>query len=220
VGHDEKLETAYFEFKGSTTPDAAASLRKHWADDHTVSRVDACEDYDAPGAFRQLVAVLDQAKDPRVQSKAITPRDGDRGETIYWGSSQSRVMVRCYEAGKMKDRLHFGKPNWARAEAQIRPGKATEKKLAARVTALDAWGFAEWSRKAAEVLSHVEVPRFAPEHEPPQFDKTTLYLARAFRRHFEEMLGDLGNWACVGTEVEQIWKLDDEAKSHWRARRS
>lgn len=211
VGRDAMIDTAYFEFKGVRTPDTSAALRRHWPSDHTVSRFDSCEDYDDLDAYRQLVAIMDAAKDPRVQSKAITPRDDDRGETTYWGSPQSRVMVRVYEAGKMKERLHFGRPNWARAEAQIRPGKAAEKLLAATITPLDAWGFSAWSQRAAQVLSQVEVGRYSMPSEPATFDKTTLYLARAFQRHFEQMRLDFGDWECIGREIEAVWAADDAA---------
>jgi hypothetical protein len=209
VGRDHDLDTAYFEMKGSATPDTAGAIRKHWADSHTVSRLDSCEDFNEPGAFVKLVGVLDLAKDPRVQSHEIRPRDGDRGSTVYWGSTQSRVMVRCYEAGKMKDRLHFNRPHWARAEAQIRPGKAREKALAASLSPLEAWGLAAWTKRAAEALSQVEVPRFASTSTPPTFDRTTLYLARAFRRHFEQMREDFGDWECIGRELEAVWFEDD-----------
>jgi hypothetical protein len=216
VGHDRQLEASYFEVKGATTPPAVETLRRHFAGSHTVSRLDACEDYNESGAYGQLVRAIDTACDPRVKSHAWQPRnDETAGATTYWGSSQSRVMVRCYEAGKMRERLHYGKPDWVRAEAQIRPGKANEKVQAASVSALDAWGFAAWSKRAAELLAQVEVQRFAPQSDAVSFDKTTLYLARAFRRHFEAMLADFGAWDCVGHELEQIWKLDDEAAVKW-----
>jgi hypothetical protein len=215
VGRDRELESAYFEVKGETTPSAVATIRRHCAGQHTVSRLDSCEDYNAEGAYGQLVRVIDGCCDPRVKSHAWQPRGlaaQDDGATTYWGSPQSRVMVRCYEAGKMKERAHFGRPNWARAEAQVRPGKAKEKLQAASASALDAWGFARWSQRAAESLAQVGVQRFAPETGGASFDGTTLYLARAFRRHWAEMLEDLGDWECIGRELEQIWKLDDEAK--------
>lgn len=213
VGHDSQLDTAYFEFKGATTPDTSGAIRKHWARAHTVSRVDSCEDFDEPGCYAKLLRLVDQAKDPRVQSHEIRPRDGDRGITTYWGSPTSRVLVRCYEAGKMKDRLHFGRPNWVRLEAQVRPGKALEKKACAALSALDVWGFSAWSHRAAERLTELELPRFAAPSEAPEFDRTTLYLARQFRRHLESMLEDLGDWECVGREIASVWRLDDAAGS-------
>lgn len=212
VAHDQQLDTAYFEFKGQRTPDAVASIRRHWPTSHTVSRADAAEDYDDPTAFDKLVAIMDAAKDPRVQSDMIAPRDGDRGRTFYWGARSSANLVRVYEAGKMKDRLHFGRPHWARAELQARPGKAIMKRAAAFVSPTDLWGYGAWTRRAAEALCLVDVPRYAVPQDTPNFDRTTLYLARAFRRHFGELLDDHGDWECVGREFQAIWALDDEAK--------
>lgn len=218
VGHDAYLDTAYFEFKGQRTPDTSAAIRKHWSSKHTVSRVDSCEDYDEEGALGRLVALVDRLKDPRVKAKAIVPRGlSDDGATYYWGSSTSRVIVRVYEAGKMKERRHFNRPGWVRAEAQVRPGKALEKQAAAQITPLDAWGFSGWSRRVAEVLSSCDVQRFAPECEPPSFDTTTLYLARAFRRHWQEMLADFGSWECIGRELQAVWSADDEAEAQREA---
>lgn len=219
VGHDRELDAAYFEVKGATTPPAVETLRRHFPDAHTVSRLDSCEDYDAPGAYRQLVKAVDSCCDPRVKSHAWQPRGKSAevdGATTYWGSTQSRVRVRCYEAGKHPDRVRFNRPEWARVEAQIRPGKAKEKALAASVSALDAWGFSRWSKAAAELLAHVPVQRFAPELPVGSFDKTTLYIARTFRRHLEEMLADFGNGDCVFEEFKSIWVADEEAASKTR----
>jgi len=211
-GRDEVLDATFFEFKGEGTPGSAASVRKHWPDGHTVSRADACEDFNEPGCYGRLVDLVDRHRDPRVQSKAIVPRDGDRGITTYWGATSSRVMVRCYEAGKMKERLHLGRPHWVRLEAQVRPGKSAEKAAAASLSPLELWGFAGWSRRVAETLSQVDVPRFAPPSSRPEFDRTTLYLARAFRRHLEVLREDLGDWECVGREFEAVWASDDAAE--------
>lgn len=211
VGRDSMIDTAYFEFKGATTPSAAAAIRKHWPGKHTVSRVDSCEDLEHPDAFDTVTRMFDAAKDKRVQSLIMAPREGDRGRTIYWGSGQSRAKVRLYEAGKMKERLHYGRPNWVRPEGQFRPGKAVEKVLVATLTPLEVWGLTAWTKRAAEALCQVDVPRFAPPAQPVEFDKTTLYLARAFRRHFMELREDFGSWDCIGREIEAVWQADDEA---------
>jgi hypothetical protein len=94
----------------------------------------------------------------------------------------------------------------------VRPGKAAEKVRAATVSPLDAWGFAAWARRAAERLEHEEVARYVMPKNMVTFDKTTLYLARAFRRHFETMLQDFGDWECIGREVQAVWAADDEAR--------
>lgn len=213
VGHDAQLDTAFFEFKGETTPACVAAIRKHWPLSHTVSRLDSCEDFSEAGCYGRLVGLVDKCIDPRVKSKQIAPRLGqDDGVTTYWGSTTSRVMVRCYEAGKMKERRHLARPDWVRVEAQVRPGKALEKRAAASVSALDAWGWSAWTKRLAEILAEVEVPRFAPPSESPEFDKTTLYLARAFRRHWEELVGERGDWVCVGREFEEVWRQDDASR--------
>lgn len=211
VGRDQVNDAIYFEFKGSRTPETSEAIRSHFKDKHSVSRVDSCEDFDEPGAFDKLTKLIDRFKDPRVQSQIIAPRDGNRGQTIYWGSPKSRAMIRLYEAGLMKDRLHFGRPGWVRAENQLRPGKSDEKWLAATLSPLQVWGFARWSMRVAEAIAQVEVPRFAPTSEPATFDKTTLYFARAFRRHLSSMLEDFGDWVCIGREIEAIWQADDLA---------
>jgi hypothetical protein len=213
VGFDQLNDSAYFEFKGLRTPESVVAIRRHWSDQHSVSRFDTCEDYDDPEAFDSLTRVIDASTDPRVVSDIIAPRNGDRGRTIYHGSPKSHFRTRLYEAGKMKDRLHYGKPHWVRAEAQVRPGKAAEKKHASTVTALDGWGFSAWGKRTAETLSGLEVPRFAPPSMPATYDKTTLYVARTFKRHFEEMLLDFGSWECIGREFAAIWRDDAEALS-------
>ena len=211
VGHDAALDTAYFECKGIHTPEAVKAIRSHWAHEHTASRADACEDFDEPGAYDYLRDLVDRTKDPRVKSMAITPRDGDRGETIYWGSPSSAAMIRLYEAGKMKDRLHFNRPDWKRLELQCRPAKAAGKVALASMSPLDVWGMSRWTQRVAEQVAQSPVARFVAQQDPSTFDRTTLYLARAFRRHLDEMLADFGSWSCIGSEIQQIWKLDDEA---------
>lgn len=214
VGTDSALGAAYFEFKGVGTPEAVETIRRHWvAPGHTVSRLDSCEDYDEAGAFGRLVGIIDTYADPRVQADMIAPRNGNRGRTFYWGTRQSQAMVRVYEAGLMKDRLHFGRPSWVRAEAEMHPHKALLKMAAASLSPLEAWGLGGgWTTRVAEELCQVDVPRFSVPCDPPCFDRTTLYLARAFRRHFETMLEDFGDFECIGREIQEIWRLDDESK--------
>lgn len=213
VGWDRVLEAAYFEFKGARTPDAAGTIRRHWPDTHGVSRVDACEDFDDAEAFGQLVELVDRTHaDPRLKSREWRPRnDPEAGRTVYWGSPTSKLQVRVYEAGKMVERRALGRPHWSRIEAQVRPGKAAEKRLAATVSPVEAWGFSTWSSRVAEALCRVDVARCAIHPPPATHDRTTLYLARTFRRHLEGMLEDLGAWDCVGLDLEAVWRADDAA---------
>jgi hypothetical protein len=216
VGADGYLGKSYFEFKGATTPEAVSCVRRHWPHDHNVSRVDSCEDYDGSSVLGRLVSIIDLHRDPRVKRGLIASRDDDGGSTYYWGAKTSAAMVRCYEAGKMKERLHFQRPGWVRVELQLRPAKSVSKLAASHASPLDVWGFSGWTSKVAQAFSGVDVPRFVFDYTPPQFDRTTLYLARAFRRHFEEMKADFGDWDCVGREIEAIWSADDQAQEEAR----
>jgi hypothetical protein len=214
VADDTVNQTSYFEFKGQRSPDVAKALREGLAPGaHNVSRADVCEDYCEPGAHLRLVQLVDRAKqDPRVLSEAITPRDGDRGETVYWGSRKSSLLVRVYEKGKQKENLHLRRFDWARLELQCRPSKAEHKRLAATLDPLSLWGFGKWTKNVAEAATGLELERFAPPQEAPQFDRTTVYIATAFRRHFEEMKSEGMDWECIGREFEAIWKHSDTIK--------
>lgn len=207
VADDGVNSTAYFEFKGERSPDVAEALRRHLEPGaHNVSRADVCDDFYEPGAFSRLVDLIDRTKqDPRVNSEAIVPRDGDRGQTVYWGSRTSAIRVRCYEKGKQKENLYLQRPNWARVEAQFRPSKSSQKALAATLNPVEFWGLGRWTKNVAEALLEIDIQRFAPPQSKPEYDKTTLYLATTFRRHFEEMLADFGDWQCIGREFQQIW---------------
>lgn len=216
VADDPANGTVYFEFKGARTPDVVQAIGSSFdPQTRNVSRADVCEDYCEPGAHARLVGLIDQHKrDNRVKSEAIIPRDGDRGQTVYWGSTQSALLLRCYEKGKQAENLHLGRPHWARVELQCRPAKSAQKHLAASLDPLAFWGFGRWTRNVAQALTGLELQRFAPPQEAPQFDRTTRYIANTFRRHFEEMLADFGDWECIGRELEAIWQHED--KKHKR----
>jgi hypothetical protein len=213
VGHDRGLEATYFELKGAATPQTAAAVRKHWPDDHGVSRLDSCEDFREADSYERLQGIFLGALDPRVKAREIASLTGDDGRTTYVGSAKSRVMARLYEAGKMRERAHFNAPEWVRAEVQVRPGKAAEKRLAAKLDAAQAWGFSAWSQRVAHALGAADVDRYSPPSMPVEFDRTTLYIARAFRRHFEQMALDCGSWECIGREFKAVWAGDDQAET-------
>lgn len=117
----------------------------------------------------------------------------------------------------MAERRQLGRPHLVRAELEARPHYAADKAAAANMPPLDFWGLAGWSRRVAEALTGVEVPRYEGPTRTYTAEKTTLYLARNFRRYFEEQLADGRDWACIGREFEEVWFADDAArKSHQR----
>lgn len=211
VGRDQASDAIYFEGKGETTPSLVRSLRKHFVG-HTVSRGDVCEDYDAEGAHASLIGFVRRHKGPKVKGGYVAlPDNPEDGSTWGAGARGGVSYVRVYEAGKHPDRLHLARPNWARLELESRPHYAKDKLAAASMSPTEFFGFSAWTHRLGEALCQIEIPRYEQPAREWNFDKTTTYLARTFKRHWEEMLSDFGDWQCIGRELEAVWKADEEA---------
>jgi hypothetical protein len=209
-GWDRVLGATYFEAKGERTPDVVGALRRHWAEDHTVSRVDACEDFDGPGAFDVLKRRALDGLDPRVKAITIAPEPGrGDGRTFYLGSPGGVALCRQYEAGLMRDRAHLLRPHWVRQELEVRPPKARDKRAAAKWSSVDVWGASAWSAALALRTLRLEVPRVVVQAPPDTVTSTQRYVGTAFRRMWQEMLADYGSWECIGREFEALWAEDD-----------
>lgn len=205
VAWDRGNEAVYFEGKGDTSPDLVAAVRELWPG-HTVARADVCEDYDEPGAFEQLVRVVRQHKGPRVYGGFAKLPDDDQDHGRTWEAGvRDRFYMRVYEAGKMRERLHHQRPHWVRAELEARPHYAADKRVAATLTPLAFFGLSAWTARVGGALSQVEVPRYQPPTRAYHFDRTTAYLATTFERHWRQLLEDLGDWECVGRELQSHW---------------
>lgn len=218
VGFDEGNGSVYVEGKGETSPDLVGAIRRRWPE-HSCARLDACEDYSAPGAFVRLQEAVRRAAMAPTKGGSMPllgysalPDDPVKGAT--WGSLRRGgvAYVRLYEPGKMPDRAHWG-PDAVRIEGEFRPHSALEKRAAASMSPVDVWGLTGWTHRVGEALGMVDLPRFQAPSTVYTQAKTTLYLARSFRRHWEEMLRDFGDWECIGRELSEVWRLDDLVKS-------
>lgn len=213
VGLDAASGAVYVEGKGETSPALAKAIRAHFPG-HSAPRVDVCEDYDERGAFDALQAVVRAAKGSRVKAGYVAlPDDVEDGKTWAAGVRGGVGYLRLYEAGKHPDRIHLGRPDWARLELECRPHYARDKLAAARMSPLDVWGFTSWTHKVAEAVTTCPVSRFEPEVRKYSFDKTTRYLAITFRRHFHEMLA---NGEDIGRTVQAVWEEEDDLASRRR----
>lgn len=211
-GRDHGNDLIYFEGKGESSPQLVSAVRKHLPE-HTVSRADVCEDYDEEGAFTRLVALCRKHKGDRTYGGFVKVSDNPQDGRTYEVSKRkdSAVYGRAYQAGLMRERLHLCRPNWARMEFECKP-RSEHKAVAADLQPLQFLGMAAWSKRLAEALTTVEIPRLAAEYEAATFAGTNVYLARVFRRHWEESLAEGRDWACIGREFEDIWLADDQAK--------
>lgn len=213
LARDEYNGTVYFEGKGETSPELVRSVRVHFPKAHSVARGDVCEDYDGEGAFASLQRVVRDNKGPRVKAGYVAlPDDPADGSTWAAGARGGVAYVRVYESGKHPDRLHLGRPNLARIEAEVRPHYAKDKISAATFTPLEFWGMSSWTHRVAEALTTVEIPRYVVEPRVSNFDKRTLYLARTFDRFWLEIEEAGIDWLRT---VQQVRDEDAEARAKW-----
>ena len=178
--------------------------------DHRVSRFDAAEDFDEPGAFAGLTNTMGEiALANRVKGLWITPDDPEDGATYYLGGKSSAVTCRAYQKGlQLRKGLHPAlrpqvSANWARLEVQVRPPKQMGKALAASLTPEEAWGFSAWSQALVLAAINLDIPRVEGLGWQPQSDdeKAFDWLCRQYGPLLGRVLQDLGSWECVGLQI-------------------
>lgn len=209
VGMDTTTGHICIEGKGETSPDLAKSIRANFPG-HTAFRLDVCQDYDEPGAFDRLQALIRASKGLRVKAGyAALPDDVDDGKTWTVGKRGGVGFLRLYEAGKHPDRLYLNRPDWARAELECRPHYAADKVAAAAMSPVQVWGMSAWTHAVGEALIQSPVNRYEPQMRKYSHDKTTMYIATKFRRHLETLLDD---GLHLEATFRQIWAENDELK--------
>lgn len=203
---------------GEGAPDFADLLREAYPD-HRVSRFDAAEDFDDPGAFERLTGCMGEiATRQGVKGLWIKPDDPEDGATYYLGGKASAVKCRGYQKGlQLRKEVHPGlrrliSADWARLEVQVRPPKQEGKALAAKLTPEQAWGFAEWSQLLAKEALSLEIPRIEGLGWKPQTDdeKAFDWLCRQYGPLLGRVAEDLGSWECVGLQIrDRLAELEE-----------
>lgn len=213
VGFDQGNGFVFAEGKGIHSPRWAKSIRMLFPG-HTVARADVSEDYDEEGAFDRLRDLVSRAKGPRVYSGYNKkPDDPSLGTTWEVSKRGSPAYLRLYEKGKQPENLHLSRPNWARLEGEFRPHIALHKQLASQMEPIHFWGLTAWSSRVGQAVTTCPITRFEAPIRRYSHDKTTLYLARTFRRYFEEQFAD---GIDVMRTFQEVWKLDDQASQGFK----
>lgn len=213
IGQDSNSGHVYVEAKGDTTPAMVKAIRVHFPE-HTAPRIDVAEDYNSPGAFDALQAVIRAAKGPKVKGGYVAlPDDVQDGKTWAAGVRGGVGYIRLYEWGKHPDRVHLCKPDAVRAEGEFRPHYARDKEAAAKMQPIDVWGMSAWTHRVGEALTQCPITRWDPEVRRYSHDKTTRYIAMTFRRHLEEMLR---NGEHIEATFRDVWAQNDEEKHRFR----
>lgn len=177
---------------------AAGVLRNGIA--HRVSRADACEDYESPGAWDGIAGMwLETAEEFGV----TVTHQGDfyraeKGRTLYLGAPSSVVRARCYEKGVQ---LGIDRPI-VRAEVQCRP-KSHAKDRVSKLEPEEIWGLSRWSRSLGECLTGLEIPRVLAGtlYTPTDTDRARAALLRQYGKHLQVWADEVGSWEELGRMI-------------------
>ncbi|EJF74082.1 hypothetical protein A462_00049 [Pseudomonas sp. Ag1] len=148
------------EVKGLRTREVVPVLREE-VPEHACTRVDACVDFDRPGAWDDLLGILAEVKQEQ-GLKGEKRGDWDfpeDGRTMYLGANSSPVRCRLYEKGKQPGYRSACRWDWVRLEAQVRPQKDA-RRVFSTLSADQVWGASGWTRKIAQRAFSLETGAF------------------------------------------------------------
>jgi hypothetical protein len=209
-------ERSMLEVKGEHSPRVVEALRSRFP--HRATRLDSCADFDAPGSFERLLGSCMEVK-RRYRLKG--ERQGDwedfpeLGRTQYLGSRQSVTRLRLYEKGKQPEYLHLDKPEWVRAEVQVRPAKEAKSEFS-QVSALDVWGASAWTRElAAGILSnHIDPHPAGTVWKKTNDEQAFHWMCKQYASVLLGLHDELGSWECVGLTIKEKLLSLQERKRH------
>jgi hypothetical protein len=208
-------ERVMFEVKGERSPKAIEGLRSRF--EHRCTRVDSCADFEAPGAFDELLGTVLQVK---ADHKLWGNKDGDwefpeLGRTQYLGARASAVRARLYEKGKQPEYRHLERPDWARLEVQVRPTKMA-KLTFSEASALSVWGASGWTRQLAEA---VLAQKIAPNPAGTVWKRTERqaslrWMCKQYATHLVGEAADLGGFDMLGLTLGEILKEQQQPRGN------
>jgi DNA relaxase NicK len=205
-------ERTFIEVKGERSPEVVEALRSRFS--HRATRLDSCADFDAPGAFDSLLGSCMAVKQ---RHRLKGERHGDwqdfpeLGRTQYLGSPQSVTRLRLYEKGKQREYEHLARPDWVRAELQVRPAKEAKTAFSS-LSASEVWGASGWSRDlAGEILAnHVDPHPAGTTWRKSDLEVKLTWACKQYGATFVELVEQLGSWECLGLTLrEKIAELKE-----------
>ena len=194
------------EVKGEHSPAVVETFRKRFP--HRVTRVDACADFDAPGAFQRLYKACRTVKKAHgiVGGKFGDWEDfPEKGRTLYLGARSSVTRARLYEKGLQPEYQHLNKKDWVRLEVQVRPAGDAKFEYS-KVSPLDVWGASKWSRDiAAQVLKeHIDPHPAGSVNRLSERENALRWMCKQYGAHLVSLAHDLGGWDCVGLTLSEM----------------
>lgn len=206
-------DRSMIEVKGERTPTVVEGLRSRYP--HRVTRVDSCADFDAPRAFERLLrSVRSVKREHRIwgETRGDWEDHPEKGRTYYLGATTSPTRFRLYEKGKQPEYEHLNRPDWARAEVQVRPQKEAKHAFAA-LSPLDVWGSSGWSRDlAGKILNnHVDPHPAGTVYRKTDLERRLSWLCTQGGPTLMELYSLCGSWECVGLTLGE--KLKEQANA-------
>lgn len=193
---------------GDDTDAFVPVIRSAWPTAHRVTRMDAAQDFDGPGAWDRLYALALALADER-RLKVGQAGDWHRledGRTLYVGAQKSAVFARLYEKGKQLRGLALDggadiSEHLVRLEVVVRPEGAARER-AASADPQDALGYADWTRELARRVFGAEVERVhIRERRESDDERAMAWMVRQYGQHLERLARRLGTWEDVGRHV-------------------
>ena len=205
------------EVKGEGTPEVVERLRS--AAEHRCTRVDACADFDRPGAWEALLGPVLQVK---AEHRLYGERRGDwefpeKGRTQYLGANSSAVRARLYEKGKQPEYAHLEHFDLCRLEIQVRPAKDAKVEFS-RLQPVEVWGASKWTRQLAALVlqEHVDPHPPGTVRRDSARDRALMWMIRQYGPHLVSLADDLGGWKCLGLTLGEM--IDEERRRAARLR--
>lgn len=189
----------------------AAMVRKHFPDNHQVTRLDSAQDFDEVGAFDKFCKIgIELANRRNLRINQVGDWVNNKpGRTLYLGSPKSSAMVRIYEKGEeLKARApyhmrQFISDNLVRVEMQCRP-KRNQREKAAVVTPEEVWGFANWTKELASSVLELDVPRVKVDDWRKNTDlKAIAWMCKQYGGALERMAHSMG-WSNLGLYLRDM----------------
>ena len=193
---------------------------------HSVSRLDACEDFSGQGSWDRLEAMLTSIAAKHGVSMAPFgeghwrpdgTRDASKGRSWYFGSKSSPFRIVLYEKGLQMLAMGIpADPTWVRLEVRIRPSsKAKEQVGSARLLPSDLLGMSRWGVAVAQALGATEVRRMAigSVWRPSEREEMALKIVRMFDRGMDQLLDQVGTPEEVGRLLYAVHQKYQVAKA-------
>lgn len=197
---------------GDDSPEFAEAVRELWPNEHHVTRMDACIDFDGPGTWDRLYAIVDGLA---IERRLSISQAGDwrrvdepdhSGRTYYIGSQKSAVFLRLYEKGKQLRGLAIDggagiSPDLVRLEVVVRPDGPARVRAASGAP-VEAFGYSDWSKELLRLVEGTDVDRVhIKERRESDHERAMHWLIRQYGEHLNTEAENVGGWENLGVAL-------------------